>query len=637
VSRDLWKVGVPFRDHRPDGTIRHSQVVSTFGPGALLDLVDDAAIVSGLSWWAKGPPIVEDRLTAMLTRLDGYERVELCAPPAGDARDLEDPNRKWIKAFRFPEWFICQNEQCWADSDQPPRHDGALPRRLLRQSQLDGKGHKCKGGKGKASKVQPVRFTRACRFGHIDDIDWIAFVHRRKPDCRRPILWMDEAGAGGDLADVRITCSGCGENVRMSLAAQRFVKPVSGEGDKEPTLGYCEGKRPWLGEGNREPCGEGMRLLLRSASHAYFSVPASVIHIPDADAALRDQVSRVFSLIKAVKSAAQIDLLRDLQDEVRAALEGVPSDAVFAEVVRRREDKPVARKKIKDAEIEVLSNCPPALATDTPNGRFYARTLSPPAKRDPILAAIDRVVLVHRLCEVRALAGFTRFEPRTTDKDGELDIGAEVARPDDPLTWLPAVENYGEGFFFSIAEDKLIDWEKNQPGVEARAKLFRAGFAHWQAQREERKRVRPDFATPRFVLLHSLSHLLITAVSLECGYSASAIRERIYAGASGSGILLYTASPGAEGSLGGLCEVGRHLGRYLERALALGELCANDPVCAAHRPDAEVGGSDRFLDGASCHGCLLISETSCERMNTYLDRSLVVPTVDCADSAFFRP
>jgi hypothetical protein len=651
MSRDgLWKVGVRAKDRRPEGNIRHSQVVTTFGPGALVDLVEDAAVVAGLSWWAKGPKIAEDRLTAMLSRQEGYERVELFAPPLGDARNLEDPDRKWIKAFRFPEWFVCQNEHCWADSDQPPRHDGALPRRLLRISMLDGEGHKCKGGKGKTSKVQPVRFTRACRFGHIDDIDWISFVHRRKPDCRRAILWLDEAGASGDLADVRITCSGCGDNVRMSLAAQRFLHraPVEGAaGGHEPVLGHCTGRRPWLGGDDREECGEAaMRLLLRSASHAYFSACASVIHIPDPDAELRDKVTRVWGLIKSVKNAGQIGMLRDLQEEVAVGLEGVTNEAAFAEVLRRREERPIASKKPKEAEIEVLRSCPPALSMDKPNGRFYARTLfqrAPlsgavglPAKREPAMSAVDRVVLLHRLCEVRALAGFTRFEPKTTDIEGELDIGAEVAKLDVPLTWLPAVESYGEGFFFSLDESMLRDWETTNKSVTERADLFRKGFTSWQAQREERKKHKPDFAAPRFVLLHSLAHLLITAVSLECGYSASSIRERIYAGAGGSGILLYTASPGAEGSLGGLVEVGRHLGRYLEHALELGRLCSNDPVCAAHVPDHEPGASDRFLDGASCHGCLLISEPSCERMNTYLDRTLVVPTVERADAAFFK-
>jgi hypothetical protein len=135
------------------------------------------------------------------------------------------------------------------------------------------------------------------------------------------------------------------------------------------------------------------------------------------------------------------------------------------------------------------------------------------------------------------------------------------------------------------------------------------------------------------VLLHSLAHLLITAVSLECGYPSSAVRERIYAGAAGSGVLLYTAAPGASGSLGGLVQVGRDFGHFLSIALDLARLCANDPVCAGHSPDDAH--DDRDLEGASCHGCLLISEPSCERMNSYLDRTLVVPTVERADAAFF--
>ena len=639
MSRDLWKTGVPARERRPDGNFRHSQAITTFGPGALVDLVDDAAIVAGLSWWAKGPPIAEDRLVAMLARQAGFERIELFAPPAS-TQDLEDPNRKWIKAFRFPEWFVCQNERCWDDGDQPPRKDGARPRRLLRIHELDGQGksqgHKCKGGKGKASAVQPIRWSRACRFGHIDDIDWRAVVHRRKQDCRRHVLWLDEAGASGELVDVRITCSGCGENVRMSLLAQRAV--LAGDGEKTPPLGFCSGKRPWLGGGSHgdEACSEWMRLLLRSASYAYFSVVASVIHIPDPDAEVREKVTPILPLIRSVKSAAQIGMLRDLQDPVRIALEGIPDEVAFAEVERLREARPVVRKNVKEAEIEVLQHCPPSLGVDTPNGRFYARTLPLPKERKEPMASVSQVVLIPRLTEVRALAGFTRFEALTADMDGEVDIGAEVAKLDEPLTWLPTVQSPGEGFFFSLDEARLRQWEEQNPAVVAREKKFAKGFAVWQAQREERKRQRPDFAHARFVLLHSLSHLLITAVSLECGYSASSVRERIYARPGGSGILLYTASAGAEGSLGGLVEVGRHLDRYLEHALSLGRLCSNDPVCSAHAPDNDAEGSDRYLEGASCHGCLLISEPSCERMNVYLDRTFVVPTIGSANAAFFK-
>jgi hypothetical protein len=134
-------------------------------------------------------------------------------------------------------------------------------------------------------------------------------------------------------------------------------------------------------------------------------------------------------------------------------------------------------------------------------------------------------------------------------------------------------------------------------------------------------------------MLHSLSHLLITSISLECGYAASAIRERIYASETGYGILLYTGTSGSEGTLGGLVEVGRQIEHHLTKALELGRLCSNDPVCAQHEPSNPQ--EDRFLHGAACHGCLLIAETSCERRNEFLDRALVVNTVEELGSEFF--
>ena len=122
-------------------------------------------------------------------------------------------------------------------------------------------------------------------------------------------------------------------------------------------------------------------------------------------------------------------------------------------------------------------------------------------------------------------------------------------------------------------------------------------------------------------------------MALECGYAASSIKERVYSGQYGYGILLYTGSSGSEGTLGGLVEVGRHIEDHVKRALELGRLCSNDPVCAQHGPANTL--EERFLHGAACHGCLLIAETCCEMRNEHLDRALVVPTVYTPDAALF--
>jgi Domain of unknown function (DUF1998) len=137
-----------------------------------------------------------------------------------------------------------------------------------------------------------------------------------------------------------------------------------------------------------------------------------------------------------------------------------------------------------------------------------------------------------------------------------------------------------------------------------------------------------------YVMLHSLSHMLINAISLECGYPASSIKERIYANPNeGYGILLYTAGADSYGTLGGLAAAARSLDHFLKSALDIGRLCSNDPVCAQHQ--ADDAHERRHLQGAACHGCLLISETSCELLNDLLDRSLVVATVACQGAEFF--
>jgi hypothetical protein len=168
--------------------------------------------------------------------------------------------------------------------------------------------------------------------------------------------------------------------------------------------------------------------------------------------------------------------------------------------------------------------------------------------------------------------------------------------------------------------------------VQAREDLLKRGLLEWCHEHEV---TRDDqFCRAPYVMLHSLSHLLINAISLECGYPASSLKERVYANPKqGYGLLLYTASSDSHGTLGGLADAARSIGNYLRLALDMGRLCSNDPVCSQH--EASDRYERRYLQGAACHGCLLIGETSCELFNEFLDRTLVVPTVDCKGAEFF--
>jgi hypothetical protein len=133
----------------------------------------------------------------------------------------------------------------------------------------------------------------------------------------------------------------------------------------------------------------------------------------------------------------------------------------------------------------------------------------------------------------------------------------------------------------------------------------------------------------------------MTEIALDCGYPATALKERIYALSQNAatdpircGLLIYTATAGIQGTLGGLVEVAGRFHRVLRSALEHLLVCSGDPICADHDPTGRT--DDRALHGAACHGCLLIAETSCEARNLHLDRALLVDTMAVTGGGFFK-
>jgi len=610
----------------PHGEIRQSQIISTYGPGSMVDLPDKSVIVGGLNHWIFGnnkKKINEERLQEKVSKILGCKDIQLYEPPLTSPDDFETVYAG-IRTFIFPTWFIAQIEEKWqSPTGKEYRTRPLMSWKILREGKYYSEDRK-------KIPVVPVRFVQACVNGHISDIDWDSFVHQEGKSSCRGHLWLDESGTGGDFADIFVRCEKCQKRRPLSDATI----------PNRNALGFCQGFSPWLGSNVRENCVTSEtdkptpnKILVRSASNAYFAQTINVISLPNhLNEELEKAVDRVYDdFLQCAETITDLVIYRRVS-KVTNALQGFTDEEVWELVQRRKSNISKEDKTIKQSEIETILSSPDSVGEDQPEGDFYARNRTDLNLNEQLKDKMESIVLVHRLREVIAQIGFTRFEPPISDIDGELKLNVTPGALDFNIKWVPAIENKGEGVFLSFYRESIEKWV-TQEAVQKRGQALNNGFKSWL----QNKGISPDkLAFPRlpYIMLHSLSHLLITTLSLECGYSASAIRERIYAGTSGYGILLYTGSSGSEGTLGGLVQEGKRIEEHLMSALELGKLCSNDPVCAVHKPHETY--EERFLHGAACHGCLLIAETSCERRNEFLDRALVVETVEGLGASFFR-
>ena len=272
------------------GQVRRSQVITTFGPGALIDLPYDSAIVGGLDTWGSETrlePIDEPRLSAKLMSMTGVPNPRLYAPPPEPESWQE--RQRGIGAWRFPEWFVVQESGAGpgAGTRSSTRSRRMVPRTALTNGRYDKK------------PVVATRFVRACSKGHVDDIDWYQFVHGPDDPCRRR-LWLDERGTSGDLVEQIVRCE-CGRSRRMHEAVDFASFP----------LGVCRGARPWLGRHANEECREPSRLLIRTASNAWFPQVVSVLSLPDRGSEVDQVVEVLWDRLQVVKDANALAVMKN--------------------------------------------------------------------------------------------------------------------------------------------------------------------------------------------------------------------------------------------------------------------------------------------------------------------------------------
>jgi hypothetical protein len=617
------------------GNVRPSHLMFTSGVGSLVDLPKFSVLIKGLDDWnyqnVEAAPIAEPRLLAAVQAVIGKSVTELKSAPWIEGLD-KNPNgpasRVGVPVAPFPSWLRCTacNELGALDSGIFD-FENSKPR----------KPHEAHFFHDKCKKKKPLavaaRFVLSCTAGHLDEFPYRHFVHKGG-ECTKathPRLRMDDRG--GNLgANVEISCINCGDrrNIREALGKRN-----------EENLPRCRGRHPHLATFDPQGCDRDPKVLVVGASNQWFAQTLSALAVPQSGAsALEAKVEQHWSALEQL----QVSLYPVLRASGLPALMQLAqwSDAEIADAVERRRaklagegDKPEpddGYPDLRTPEWEVFSGEKlPEESTDFTLRRDVAGV---PEK---LTGIYSDVIQAERLREVRALIGFTRLDAPDPEDPG-LVTRVQLARS--RPSWVPASEVRGEGIFLRVPEDLLQEWEQRVEKSDAVREHKDAYARHRQNRYSDR--IIADFDPmahwpgARFIALHTLSHMLIRTISLECGYSSASLSERIYSATEDDphrgGILIYTAVPDAEGTLGGLVSLAEpeQLMRLTRRALADARHCSSDPLCAERLPQQPAD----FLHGAACHVCLFVSETTCERGNKFLDRRFVVPIDDTGLSLY---
>lgn len=588
------------------GKIRRAQLITTFGPGSIVEMPEYTVIMGAIDYWKKDSPTIQEPSLQKLLSVNSFKM-----PYTSESQSPKgNPD---VPAFRFPRMHFCPT--CGKLDDYSGFGDPKQKRCI-----------KCN------AELVPSRFVISCINGHLEDFPFEWWVHYgntlncKSPDKHHKTRIEFKNNTGG-LASIVISCEECG-----------IVRSMEGCMSPKALQGYkCFGKRPWIGFKREyydpEDCGATMRTLQRGASNVYFGLTESALTIPPWSGKLQtrildkwDNIEEAFEnsmdeqTFKAVISVLFFDLIKEGQYTV---------DHIWSEIKRIKgfnEDADTEYTEQSMYEDEYRALCE-GYQSDDDDEQFHAEITS---ISDSLSEYIDEVVLVKRLREVQALKGFRRLKP-APPQEGDSDFVGVTTNEFMPLWnkyqgWLPAIEMRGEGIFIRLNSDRLEEWE-SAIGKRYSNMKNRLGTL----------KIDKGMFSSRYVLLHTLSHLLIRQLTIDCGYQEAALKERIYSTYPDSdldmaGILIYTSASDSDGSLGGLVRQGESdlFETAIRNALQEASWCSSDPLCI----ESEAQGFNS-LNYSACHACSLLPETSCVSRNCLLDRAAVVGKPNNRKIGFF--
>lgn len=589
---------------KSDHKIRMGQLLGPYGVGSIYPCdASTVVMVAGLDAF-------DER------KLGEVHDVRLCKRIGVNGLRLppvfkNDKDDGFIPVVRFPGWMYCP--KCGR-----MRHVG-----LFENSRVTCDNPDCKH-----RLLVPERFIVVCPHGHVDDFPVMEWVHHGQhiwPGDPEHVVTRKTGGGIGTMGDVRYKCT-CGETRTLKGA----MDPYGPGGIKY----HCRGRRPWLGKESEScDCETGdLRVAVMGASNVCYNDTVSSVLIPGP---VEERAKTIL--------LNSLDILKEFENsgmlrkgfELIAKTAPVEPDAL---ALAYEQFKDVGDAEQTEADYlyeEYLTLKYPDVVK---NDKFSGNAVDIGDFDSPFLKGkVSSFTLAETLTVTRALVGLTRLSPEGNEDKSMRERRGDLSKQQ--LDWTLAVQNVGEGIFLEI-DGETLEGLCGIPAVKTRVEIMQQRLDGSR----RRRRLDARAINPKFVITHTLAHLLLLAISEVCGYSASSIRERVYCErflTDGQethddmhGLLIYTASETGEGSLGGLVRTGRP-GRFedvFRRALEDALWCSGDPVCIESK-----GQGPDSCNLAACYNCALVPETSCEVGNRFLDRALIVGTLDDPSVGLFGP
>lgn len=596
-------------------SVRAAQAVLQYGVGAMVDFPDQTLVTAAPEYWSGTTKIFDDRFAKALG-------VDYFAMPTD------------ISYARFPEWYFCpkcrrfQPLSKWIKEYQKRAQDRQLQRDYNMVDSLQ-----CLDCK---QDLVVARIVTVCEKGHLNDFPWVKWVHARskKPICNNPMLRFKTGASGTEgLEGLTVECDTCKARTTLKDAFNKEIfEELDGNGEREDFI--CPGHHPF--KHTTEPCGCHPRTVQRGASSVYFPVVHSSLVIPP----YADKLNTKIEKSKAYEECVVIIEDEDPEDRLDTIRKRLSkwADKIALEIGALKTDveKILTEKWLQANEAvtdvdSVQYRIEEYLALtgeiSTPKGSLGDFSRESTLVDEYNLPHIKGISLVDKVRVVNALTGFSRLVPVISKDDkGYVD----VKKPE--TNWYPAYEVRGEGIFIEFKHEEIEEWIAKNPEIPERANRLNENYANSFLGKNH-----PRIITPKFIMLHTLSHLLISQLSFECGYSIASLSERLYCaekedGKQMAGILIYTASGDSEGTLGGLVRQGRPdaFPKILRKAVSKAKTCSNDPVCIMSH-----GQGRDSLNLAACHACALLPETCCEERNAFLDRGMIIGTFENKNIGFW--